>query len=153
MVPVLALMQYPIQKVINGDSVVIMTTQQGRDINIKFEKQKKRISELNKQIDSLKLLQTTIKPSIIYISEQTNLTYYLSKLAKLDTLEQWLHNAAKKKSLVFYFDDDIVAVDLSEYYKFRFKKKKHHEKNDDENSQRWEIILSDRRLKYKKIKL
>jgi len=153
MVPVLALTQYPIQKIINGDSVVIMTTQQGRDINIKFEKQKKRISELNKQIDSLKLVQATIKPSIIYISEQTNLTYYLSKLAKLDTLEHWLHNVAKKKSLVFYLDDDIVAVDLSEYYKFRFKKKKHHEKNDDENSQRWEIILSDRRLKYKKIKL
>ena len=84
MVPALVLTQYPIQRVINGDSVVIMTTQQGRDINIKFEKQKKKITELNRQIDSLK--QTQPKPETLYVTEVTSREYYLSKLKKLEPL-------------------------------------------------------------------
>ena len=99
---VLALTQYPIQKVINGDSVVIMTTQQGRDVNAKFERQKKKINELNRQIDSLKQLVATPIKETLYVSENTNKYYYESKLLKLDTLEHWLHNAAAQSSLVFY---------------------------------------------------
>jgi hypothetical protein len=159
MVPALALTQYPIQKVINGDSVVIMTTQQGRDINIKFEKQKKKIAELNKQIDSLKQIQ----PEKIYISERTNESFYQSKVKKLDTLECWLDNAARKSSIIFYFEGDIVAIDLSDYslkniYKGSFhfvQKRPRYLENEfsDEPIRKWELVMMNRKLKYKKLKL
>ena len=161
MVPALALTQYPIQKVINKDSVVIMTTQQGRDINAKFEKQKKKITELNKQIDSLK--QTQPKPETLYVTEVTSREYYLSKLKKLDTLECWLDNAAKQSSIIFYFEGQIVAIDLSDYslkniYKGSFhfvQRTPRYLKNEfsDEPIRKWELVMMNRKLKYKKLKL
>lgn len=162
---VLALTQYPIQKVINGDSVVIMTTQQGRDINIKFEKQKKKIGELNRQIDSLKQLVTTSEKETLYVTEKTNQYYYESKLLKLDTLEHWLHNIAAQSSLVFYFKGQIVAIDLSEFslkniYKggFHFvrKKPKYLKEGNSDNDRpvrKWELVLINSKLKYKKYKI
>ena len=162
---VLALTQYPIQKVINGDSVVIMTTQQGRDINIKFEKQKKKIGELNRQIDSLKQLVTTSEKETLYVTEKTNQYYYESKLLKLDTLEHWLHNVAAQSSLVFYFEGQIVAIDLSEFslkniYKggFHFVRRKPRylkegTSDNDQPVRKWELVLINSKLKYKKIKL
>jgi len=163
MVPALALTQYPIQKVINGDSVVIMTTQQGRDINIKFEKQKKKIADLTRQIDSLKQAQPHIKPETLYVTEITNEVYYQSKLRKLDTLECWLDNAARKSSIIFYFEGDIVAIDLSDYslkniYKGSFhfvQKRPRYLENEfsDEPIRKWELVMMNRKLKYKKLKL
>ena len=162
---VLALTQYPIQKVINGDSVVIMTTQQGRDINIKFEKQKKKIGELNRQIDSLKQLVTTSEKETLYVTEKTNQYYYESKLLKLDTLEHWLHNVAAQSSLVFYFEGQIVAIDLSEFslkniYKggFHFvrRKPRYLKEGNSDNDQpvrKWELVLINSKLKYKKYKI
>lgn len=162
---VLALTQYPIQKMINGDSVVIMTTQQGRDVNAKFEKQKKKINELNKQIDSLKQLANTPKKENIYISENTNKYYYESKLLKLDSLEHWLHNIAAQSSLVFYFEGQIVAIDLSEFnlkniYKgsFHFVRRKprylkYGNSNNDQPVKKWELVLVNSKLRYKKIKI
>ncbi len=162
---VLALTQYPIQKVINGDSVVIMTTQQGRDINIKFEKQKKKIGELNRQIDSLKQLVTTSEKETLYVTEKTNQYYYESKVLKLDTLEHWLHNVAAQSSLVFYFEGQIVAIDLSEFslkniYKggFHFVRRKPRylkegTSDNDQPVRKWELVLINSKLKYKKIKL
>jgi hypothetical protein len=138
-----------------------MTTQQGRDINIKFEKQKKKIAGLNRQIDSLTQLKN--KTEKIYISEQTNLTYYLSKLQKLDTLEHWLDNAAKQSSIIFYFEGQIVAIDLSDYslkniYKGSFhfvRRTPKYLKSEfsDEPVRKWELVMMNRKLKYKKLKL
>jgi len=162
---VLALTQYPIQKIIKGDSVVIMTTQQGRDINTKFEKQKKKINLLNRQIDSLKQLVATSEKETLYITENTNLYYYESKLSKLDTLEHWLHNVAAQSSLVFYFEGKIVAIDLSEFslkniYKggFHFvrRKPRYLKEGNSDNDQpvrKWELVLINNRLKYEIIKL
>lgn len=162
---VLALTQYPIQKVINGDSVVIMTTQQGRDINIKFEKQKKKIGELNRQIDSLKQLVTASEKETLYVTEKTNQYYYESKLLKLDTLEHWLHNVAAQSSLVFYFEGQIVAIDLSEFslkniYKggFHFVRRtpkylKEGNSDNDRPVRKWELVLINSKLKYKKYKI
>jgi hypothetical protein len=151
--------------VINGDSVVIMTTQQGRDINIKFEKQKKKIGELNRQIDSLKQLVTTSEKETLYVTEKTNQYYYESKLLKLNTLEHWLHNVAAQSSLVFYFEGQIVAIDLSEFslkniYKggFHFVRRKPRylkegTSDNDQPVRKWELVLINSKLKYKKIKL
>jgi hypothetical protein len=151
--------------VINGDSVVIMTTQQGRDINIKFEKQKKKIGELNRQIDSLKQLVTTSEKETLYVTEKTNQYYYESKLLKLDTLEHWLHNVAAQSSLVFYFEGQIVAIDLSEFslkniYKggFHFvrRKPRYLKEGNSDNDQpvrKWELVLINSKLKYKKYKI
>jgi hypothetical protein len=162
---VLALTQYPIQKVINGDSVVIMTTQQGRDVNAKFERQKRKINELNRQIDSLKQLATTPTKETLYVSENTNQYYYESKLLKLDTLEHWLHNVAAQSSLVFYFEGQIVAIDLSEFslkniYKggFHFvrRKPRYLKEGNSDNDQpvrKWELVLINSKLRYKKIKI
>lgn len=160
---ILALTQYPIQKVINGDSVVIMTTQQGRDVNAKFERQKKKINELNRQIDSLKQLKP--EKETLYVSEKINQTYYESKVRKLDTLEHWLHNVAAQSSLVFYFEGQIVAIDLSEFslkniYKggFHFvrRKPKYLKEGNSDNDQpvrKWELVLINSKLKYKKYKI
>jgi hypothetical protein len=160
---ILALTQYPIQKVMNGDSVVIMTTQQGRDINNKFEKQKKKINDLNRQIDSLKQLKP--EKETLYVSEKINQTYYESKVRKLDTLEHWLHNVAAQSSLVFYFEGQIVAIDLSEFslkniYKggFHFvrRKPKYLKEGNSDNDQpvrKWELVLINSKLKYKKYKI
>jgi hypothetical protein len=151
--------------VINGDSVVIMTTQQGRDINIKFEKKKKKIGELNRQIDSLKQLVTTSEKETLYVTEKTNQYYYESKLLKLDTLEHWLHNVAAQSSLVFYFEGQIVAIDLSEFslksiYKggFHFVRRnprylKEGNSDNDQPVRKWELVLVNSKLKYEKIKL
>jgi hypothetical protein len=162
---VLALTQYPIQKVINGDSVVIMTTQQGRDVNTRFEKQKKKISDLNRQIDSLKELSAIVKKETFYVSEKINYAYYESKVKKLDTLEHWLHNIATQSSLVFYFEGQIVAIDLSEFslkniYKggFHFvrRKPRYLKEGNSDNDQpvrKWELVLINSKLKYKKYKI
>jgi hypothetical protein len=147
----------------NGDSVVIMTTQQGRDINNKFEKQKKKINDLNRQIDSLKQLKP--EKETLYVSEKINQTYYESKVRKLDTLEHWLHNVAAQSSLVFYFEGQIVAIDLSEFslkniYKggFHFvrRKPKYLKEGNSDNDQpvrKWELVLINSKLKYKKYKI
>jgi hypothetical protein len=151
--------------VINGDSVVIMTTQQGKDINIKFEKQKKKIGDLNRQIDSLKQLVITSEKETLYVTENTNQYYYESKLLKLDTLEHWLYNIAAQSSLVFYFEGQIVAIDLSEFslkniYKggFHFvrRKPKYLKEGNSDNDRpvrKWELVLINSKLKYEKIKL
>jgi len=142
-----------------------MTTQQGRDINTKFEKQKKKINLLNRQIDSLKQLVATSEKETLYITENTNLYYYESKLSKLDTLEHWLHNVAAQSSLVFYFEGKIVAIDLSEFslkniYKggFHFvrRKPRYLKEGNSDNDQpvrKWELVLINNRLKYEIIKL
>ena len=46
--------QYPIVKKIGNDSVVIMTTSQGRKINELFEQNDKEIIKLKDSVDSLK---------------------------------------------------------------------------------------------------
>jgi hypothetical protein len=140
-----------------------MTTQQGRDVNAKFERQKKKINELNRQIDSLKQLKP--EKETLYVSEKINQTYYESKVRKLDTLEHWLHNVAAQSSLVFYFEGQIVAIDLSEFslkniYKggFHFvrRKPKYLKEGNSDNDQpvrKWELVLINSKLKYKKYKI
>lgn len=131
MVPVLTLTQYPIQKIINGDSVVIMTTKQGREINYKFERQKKKITDLNKLIDSLKsqisymdsqriylsnlvdslnnkIINT--KPQIVY-SNDSLIKFYQSKLYELDTLKHWLVESGRRVTLLFLVDNNLYTLE------------------------------------------
>ncbi len=110
---------YPLQTVIKGDSVVILTKKQAQDINNIFESQKNKIASLN--VESLK------KDSLLIVKERmlllqdsliSNFTYDTALARKLELLENWLEDMAKKTAWIYYSwkDTAVYAVDLSYYY-------------------------------------
>lgn len=114
--------RYPLQTVIDGDSVVILTKGQADTINAIFESQKSKITKFKQE--------TLIKDSIISLRD-TLLVYYTSKYTeyrtiietqiiredKLDTIRGWLIERAKENSWLYYsyINREVVAVDLSDY--------------------------------------
>ena len=114
--------RYPLQTVINGDSVVILTKGQADTINAIFESQKDKIAKFKQE--------TLIKDSIISLRD-TLLVYYTSKYTeyrtiietqivredKLDTIRGWLIDRAKEGSWLYYsyINKEVVAVDFSDY--------------------------------------
>ena len=78
--------RYPLQTVINGDSVVILTKGQADTINTIFESQKIKINELKEQVmfrDSI----ISIKNSLYTEDYNELVTRYLSILFFLNIIE------------------------------------------------------------------
>jgi hypothetical protein len=114
--------RYPLQTVIDGDSVVILTKAQADTINAIFDSQKARIAQFKED--------TKVKDSIIAIRD-TLLVYYTTKVVeyrtvvdnvllkddRLDTLSAWLYKRAVENAWIYYsyIDGQVVAVDLSNY--------------------------------------
>jgi hypothetical protein len=114
--------RYPLQTVIDGDSVVILTKAQADTINAIFDSQRAKIAKFKQE--------TKVKDSIISLRD-TMLIFYTSRYTeyktiietqiiredKLDTIRGWLLERAKEGSWVYYsyINDEIVAVDLSDY--------------------------------------
>lgn len=103
---------YPLQTVIKGDSVVILTKAQANEINKIFESQTTLISKYKKEIaykDSLLLVQSNIINTYTFNEEIRQ---------RLDLLEHWLLDASIKNVWLYYSWKDtlIYSVDLSQYY-------------------------------------
>ncbi len=62
---ILSQSNYPIQTIINNDTVVILTKQQADDINVIFESQKAKIKSLREERDSLLSLSSELKKETI----------------------------------------------------------------------------------------
>lgn len=110
---------YPLQTVIKGDSVVILTKAQAKNINDIFESQKAKIAEYKAQINYKDSLINAFDTLII---QQTNIIesyVYNEDLAKrLDILEHWMLHASINNAWIYYSwkDSLIYSVDLSQYY-------------------------------------
>ena len=114
--------RYPLQTVIDGDSVVILTKAQADTINAIFDSQKARIAKFKED--------TKVKDSIIAIRD-TLLVYYTNRVVeyrtivdnvilkddRLDTILAWLYKRSVEGAWIYYsyLDGQVVAVDLSNY--------------------------------------
>ena len=114
--------RYPLQTVIDGDSVVILTKAQADTINAIFDSQKAKIANFKKEVrlkDSIITLRDTLL--VFYTSRYTEyktiIETQIVREDKLDTIRGWLLERAKEGSWVYYsyINDEIVAVDLSDY--------------------------------------
>ena len=120
---------YPLQTVINGDSVVILTKGQADTINDIFESQKQKIADTKKLIhvqDSLLKHQDSLlgcKDSLLGVTNFALVRYdslnaeYINTLMFLDYIESWIYDRAKEGSFLYYSYDStcIEAIDLSDY--------------------------------------
>lgn len=114
--------RYPLQTVIDGDSVVILTKAQADTINAIFDSQKAKIAKFKQE--------TKIKDSIISLRD-TLLVFYSTRYTeyktiietqiihedKLDTISEWLKQRAIEGAWIYYSfnNQQIIAVDLSDY--------------------------------------
>ncbi len=114
--------RYPLQTVIDGDSVVILTKAQADTINAIFESQKAKIAKFKSDVktkDSIILVRDTVL--MFYTSKYTEyrtiLETQIVREDKLDTIRGWLIDRARESSWLYfsYLNNEIVAVDLSDY--------------------------------------
>lgn len=120
--------KYPILTMFKGDSIVILTTKQARDINSLLDKQHKRIqveyvTVVNKveKIDSLTKIiykHKTIVDSIkIYDSIKIVKTEKVidSLKAKLDSAINWINKVAINNSFMYmdYCTNKLTVIDLN----------------------------------------
>jgi hypothetical protein len=114
--------RYPLQTVIDGDSVVILTKAQADTINAIFENQKVKIANFKQDAkvkDSIILLRDTL---LVYYAQRyteykTIIETQIIREDKLDTIRGWLIDRAKENSWLYYsyLNNEVVAVDLSDY--------------------------------------
>jgi hypothetical protein len=113
---------YPLQTVINGDSVVILTKGQADTINQIFESQKQKIEDARQLIEYKDSLLRR-KDSLLRITNITVVEYdllyseYINTLMFLDYIESWVYDRAKEGAWLYYSQDSlwVEAVDLSPY--------------------------------------
>ncbi len=110
---------YPLQTVIKGDSVVILTKAQAKNINDIFESQKASIAAYKIKIaskDSLLAIKDTLLIQKTEVIEHFNYNEELAK--RLDLLENWLLHASINNAWLYYSWEDslIYYTDLSQYY-------------------------------------
>lgn len=110
---------YPLQTVIKGDSVVILTKKQAKDINDIFESQKASIASYKIKIaakDSLLAIKDTLLIQKTEVIEHFNYNLELQK--RLDLLEHWILNASINNAWIYFSWDDSLMyyTDLSQYY-------------------------------------
>lgn len=114
--------RYPLQTIIDGDSVVILTKAQADTINAIFDSQRAKIAKFKQE--------TKVKDSIIAIRD-TLLVYYTNRVVeyrtivdnvilkddRLDTVLNWLYKRAIEGAWIYYSYEDkqVIAVDLSDY--------------------------------------
>ena len=114
--------RYPLQTVIDGDSVVILTKAQADTINAIFESQKAKIANFKQDAkvkDSIISLRDTL---LVYYAQRyteykTIIETQIVREDKLDTIRGWLIDRAKEGSWIYYsyLNNEVVAVDLSDY--------------------------------------
>jgi len=114
--------RYPLQTIIDGDSVVILTKAQADTINSIFENQKTKIANFKQEAkvkDSIISLRDTL---LVYYAQRyteykTIIETQIVREDKFDTIRGWLINRAKEGSWIYYsyLNNEIVAVDLSDY--------------------------------------
>jgi hypothetical protein len=114
--------RYPLQTVINGDSVVILTKAQADTINAIFESQKTKIANFKTELkrkDSIIAIRDTV---LLFYNQQivqyrNVIDLQIVRKDKLDTITGWLIQRAVEGSWVYYsyVNNEIVAVDLSDY--------------------------------------
>jgi hypothetical protein len=114
--------RYPLQTVIDGDSVVILTKAQADTINAIFENQKVKIANFKQDAkvkDSIISLRDTL---LVYYAQRyteykTIIETQIVREDKLDTIRGWLIDRAKEGSWIYYsyLNNEVVAVDLSDY--------------------------------------
>lgn len=113
---------YPLQTIINGDSVVILLKVQADTINRIFESQKQKISESKAQIKAqdsiIRLKDSLISHYSTYYVEYKQLRGEYIEMAVFNNyVEKWVLERAKEGAWLYYSYDSnwIEAVDLSEY--------------------------------------
>ena len=114
--------RYPLQTVINGDSVVILTKAQADTINAIFENQKTKIANFKSEVkrkDSIIAIRDTV---LLFYNQQivqyrNVIDLQIVREDKLDTIREWLMKRAVEGSWVYYsyLNNEIIAVDLSDY--------------------------------------
>jgi hypothetical protein len=108
----LAQSNYPIQTIINGDTVVILTKKQADDINNIFENQKSKIDTLKKQLSSYRIQNQELNNQISTLS-----LFHDSVTKRLDILNHWLYWSAVDNVWMYYSyeDSSVMALDLTFY--------------------------------------
>lgn len=114
--------RYPIQTIINGDSVVILTKAQADTINAIFESQKLKISDFKQQAkvkDSIIALRDTLLEFYTqrYVEYRMIVEEEIVRDERLDSITQWLMLRAKENAWIYYSykNKEVVAIDLSTY--------------------------------------
>ena len=100
---------YPIQKIIDGDTFVVLKKKQADEINSIFESQKSKIAFYRKEIK--------IKDSLLKL-DNTDTIIDTQFTQRLDLLENWLYYASMDGAWIYYSyeDSSVYSVDLSHYY-------------------------------------
>lgn len=99
---------YPIQKIIDGDTFVVLTKKQADDINTIFERQKKKLAILKQDVRIKDSLLSLVSNDTIIDTRFTD---------RLDILEHWLLNASINGAWLYYSweDSSIYSVNLRKY--------------------------------------
>ena len=99
---------YPIQKIIDGDTFVVLTKKQADDINTIFERQKKKLAILKQDVRIKDSLLSLVSNDTIIDTRFTD---------RLDILEHWLINASINGAWLYYSweDSSIYSVNLRKY--------------------------------------
>lgn len=117
---------YPIQTVLKGDSVIILTKRQSNEVDLLIKNQKLRIqnykSDIKNLTDTNNILKKdiSIKDSLIdslnNVISNTNYKHD-SLINKLDTLERWILISSIDNGYLYYSwqDSTIKIIDLSLY--------------------------------------
>jgi len=100
---------YPIQKIIDGDTFVVLTKKQADDINTIFESQKKKLVVLKHDLKIKDSLLSVVKNDTIIDS---------SFIKRLTELEHWLINTSIDGAWLYYSwgDSSIYYVNLRKYF-------------------------------------
>jgi hypothetical protein len=117
---------YPVQTVLKGDSVVILTTEQYRDIELLLDNQRNRvllyqsdISNLKQEIDSLNIKLVDVETNNDSLNNviENRFSDYDSLLLKYKTVESWLYNVSVDNAYLYYSyrENTIMSIDLSSY--------------------------------------
>jgi hypothetical protein len=117
---------YPVRTKLKGDSVVIMTTEQYRDIELILSNQRYRVNGYKEDIEIqekfIDSLTETCDRRIDTIDSLDNIIKnkfytYDSLQDKVNTIEKWLYTASIDNSYLYYSysDTTIMSIDLSSY--------------------------------------
>lgn len=118
---------YPVQTLLKGDSVIIMTTEQYRNIELLLDNQRYRVNGYKEDISIQKKLidsLTEVCDRRVYVIDsldngiKRNFSSYDSLQAKVNTIEHWLYSASVDNTYLYYSysDTTIMSIDLSSYF-------------------------------------
>ena len=124
---------YPIQTVLKGDSVVILTKKQSKEIDVLIGNQKTRIQKYKTEIKNLTdtnyVLKQDIQTKDSVIDSLNNMIFsinygYDSLINRIDTLESWILMSSIDNGYLYYSwqDSTIKVIDLSLYMLISHKK-------------------------------